>query len=147
VLFEYDPSNDNDAGVDTRFYKDHIKDYSAKKISQKEKYDLKNAHIKKILKNSRLVFEKEEYLIIEYTKIFDQTKYCQYFNQTMKYTNIFINECPYKNCRFTCDKNEFINADALLFHVSDTDKEAAKDKNYISNIKNMHEKYPAKLFM
>lgn len=45
----------------------------------------------------------------------------------------FLDTCKYKNCFFTCDKNTFNKADALMFHESDF-KHELNDKNLINNL-------------
>ncbi|CAF1584169.1 unnamed protein product, partial [Adineta ricciae] len=55
-----------------------------------------------------------DYLILEYTTVFNQPKFC---GKTP--TFIFGKHCPYQNCRYTCDRNWSKSADVLLMHHHD----------------------------
>lgn len=94
---------------------------------------------------------KPEYLILEYTKFWQQTKFCKYFAGPQKVTNpkskVFINECPYTNCKFTCDKQKISEADALLFHESDVNEEQYNNNMYINDVAKLHMARPEQLFI
>jgi hypothetical protein len=62
---------------------------------------------------------KSSYLIYEFTKFNKNSKYCHLFNQPEDELNFYLNECPVKNCKFTCDKYLFDKADAVLFNEYD----------------------------
>jgi glycoprotein 3-alpha-L-fucosyltransferase len=82
------------------------------------------------------------YIILEYTKIFGASKFCEnkldknmmeqykddkrfmktFSNENKKTTNRrynLLDNCEYKNCFFTCDKSQVSTANALLFHDYD----------------------------
>ena len=74
------------------------------------------------------------YLILEYTRIFSRTKYCQMkidSNDLNNYKNLslfteknvesketfdLLENCLFKNCFFTCNKSFADKSDALIFH-------------------------------
>jgi glycoprotein 3-alpha-L-fucosyltransferase len=96
-------------------------------------------------KNHRIKDNDEEvrqaksfYLIAEYTKFYRKEKFC---NRRLNYQSMnfetsalkqalsrnnqtgmmyrLLDNCLYKNCFFTCDRDRFKEADALLFHETD----------------------------
>lgn len=70
----------------------------------------------KILDNGyREQNQNENYLIIEYTKFFGGIKFCQ-----KNSTEIFGDQCPYKNCFYSCNHSLASQAQLLLFHKYDT---------------------------
>ena len=146
ILFNTSPPNDQDRIVEEiskEVSQNYLKDYLHSQNlwkPMKEEYDLKNSHNKRVFLNSRSIesIEKKEYLIVEYTKIMDETKYCQYFEKfspDLATQHTYIDECPYKNCKFTCDKSFIDHADVLLFHESDLKKDVSKNKNYYNELK------------
>lgn len=134
----------NDFNVNISDYLQRFNDYKSIKNKQKQLDDTKFKYIKIVNKNSRSNLNKSEYLIFEYTKFFDSTKNCQHENRL---ENIYFKECPYKNCRFTCDQNELEKSDALLFHESDMKNELKKDKTYIETISKKHRKNPEQIYI
>ena len=129
----------NDLTVNTNNYPSEYKlhkkvsDYFNKKYLFTDKTYWK---FKKVLPNSRYTREigKNEYLILEYTKIFDETRFCSLKNQT----KIYVDSCPYKNCRFTCDRGKAYEADAVLFHEADIYKETTEDMIFLKKTFSRH---------
>ena len=83
---------------------------------------------------------KPVYLILEYTKVFGTSKYCNQrideipkFNKNNKRYNL-LEKCAFKNCFFTCEKSFRNEADALLFHSSDLTNEIQKNKKDFDNL-------------
>jgi hypothetical protein len=70
---------------------------------------------------------KEKYLILEYTNVFFQPKFCSKSN--MDIFNSKIEWCKYRNCEYTCDKTKIKIADALIFHMVDILNEYTKDSS------------------
>ncbi|CAF1103080.1 unnamed protein product [Adineta steineri] len=68
----------------------------------------------KIIIEDRNKFKKLNYTILEYTTVFDRPKFC---GKTQDF--IFGKQCPYKNCRYTCNRKWSNIADVLLMHRSD----------------------------
>ncbi len=134
----------NDFNVNTSDYLSRFNDYRKVKLKQKNYSDtIQFSNTKTVINNARLDLRKPSYTIFEYTKFFGQTKYCQ-INQT---ENIFLNECPYKNCRFSCEPKDLTAADAILFHESDMKNDMKSDVNYIERISKMHLKNPDQIFI
>ena len=138
---------EDDSRVDTAWYQRRYYDYYARKQTLRDEYLQTNMDIKTVVNNSRTIMDKSEYLIVEYTKIFGQTKYCQISNKSHANPDLFVNECPYKNCRFTCDKRQVPNADALLFHEADITSEALLDKAYINKVAELHRQILKSVFI
>jgi hypothetical protein len=96
--------------------------------------------VDKIVSNTvkRKSIKKNYYLIVEYTKIFSQVKFCdkriddfpllKNSNKNSERFNL-LDDCEFKNCFFTCDKKYVDNADSLLFHYSDLLNDIEKNKN------------------
>ena len=108
--------------------------------SELKKNDLNQISIqnefKTIIPNQRAKHSllKQSYVIVEYTKIFDSSKYCTNPSQE----SIYLSQCPYKNCLFTCDKRKAFSADALLFHEADLVKQSIEEsiflKKYLNDV-------------
>lgn len=89
-----------------------------------------------------------DYLILEYTKIGGHPRFCENFDNLDTSDNlnsilgedesiknkIFVEQCPYKNCRFTCQKTRINEAHVLLFHESDLKQEIEKEDAYFDKL-------------
>ncbi|CAM4934547.1 unnamed protein product [Rotaria socialis] len=54
------------------------------------------------------------YLILESTTVFGRPRFCSYTNE-----QIFGRACPYRNCKYTCDRTRDSDAHVLLMHKRD----------------------------
>jgi hypothetical protein len=43
--------------------------------------------------------------------------------------DLFLKQCPYTNCRFTCDRQQLPGSDAVLFHEADVNAELDSDES------------------
>lgn len=68
---------------------------------------------------------RDEFLLIEYTKIFDNEKFCR-----KTPTEIFGKQCPYKNCLYSCNKTLASQAQLLLFHKYDVNPKTMPPTNF-----------------
>ena len=85
----------------------------------------------KTIQANRRSSKKDNYLIIEYTKIFFLEKFCKFSSNQI--FNSPIEKCKYQNCNYTCNKIDYLKqADALIFHQRDLEAEF-KD-TFISSI-------------
>lgn len=132
----------NDLTVDTSDYMQRFVEYRAIKLNQKQIFDKKFQNFKTVIPNARKDLNKSTYLIYEYTKFFDNTKNCQRTE-----SQVYNKECPFKNCKFTCDSNDFHKSDAVLFHESDMKNELKLDPNYIDKISALHKQNSNQLFI
>ncbi len=122
-------SNDRDDNINTDTYLSeadrfkHIKEQFQEK-SNYAKYKVKSdSNIQQRLRS----LNKHEYLILEYTKFWGNTKFCHVSNNQ----DLFSKQCPYTNCKFTCDKQLRSTSDALLFHEADINSELDRDKLFL----------------
>jgi hypothetical protein len=129
-----DETNNYYTGIDLKintshYLSEYIK-YDAVKVNLKRQLDQVNAQSKVVLPRGRSEQSlfKKEYLLLEYTTVFQQRKYC---DLPIERSPSYINECPYKNCHFTCDRSLARSADLLLFHVPDLIGESTETKIYI----------------
>lgn len=109
----------NDETDETSTYNQEFQEYNSVKMKYKEKTD---GNLKAIFPNTRNTdsLKRSKYVILEYTKVFEKTRYCHLFKSSSTfYQDLYINECKYKNCIFSCDKTLTATADALLFHEAD----------------------------
>ena len=137
--------NVNDFTVNTSDYLARFNEYRAIKYKQKLNADsIQYKHIKTVVEDARHDVNKPIYTIYEYTKFFGQIKNCHSENQTEK---VFSKECPYKNCKFSCDLNDLARADAVLFHESDMKYYMKSDVNYIDRIAKMHRKNSNQIYI
>ncbi len=76
----------------------------------------------KTIQANRRSSKNDNYLIIEYTKIFFLEKFCKFSSNQI--FNSPIEKCKYQNCNYTCNKIDFLKqADALIFHQRDLEAE------------------------
>lgn len=134
-----------------KWYSNRLKDSNVSTINYLNEYNLKetnlakllaerngkNKAIKTIIENGRNIknLQKSEYLIIEFSKFFYQSKFCHLFDSPNDLTKakeiIFLKECPYRNCVFSCDKSKIAKADAVLFYDHDLLKESTENSYYL----------------
>jgi hypothetical protein len=128
-----------DQFVKTQSYLELYNDRN-KLLKEKQTHD---PNLKVVVENGRLdQIDKEKYTIIQYTPIFGKEKLCNKYNELR--SKMFLEECPYKNCEFTCEKNNLENSNTvLLFHEWDL----SRDGNLLKKAIKLHEKYPSKLFV
>lgn len=126
-----------DSNVSTRNY---LNEYNLKETNLANllaERNGKNKAIKTIIENGRNIknLQKSEYLIIEFSKFFYQSKFCHLFDSPNDLTKakeiIFLKECPYRNCVFSCDKSKIAKADAVLFYDHDLLKESTENSYYL----------------
>ena len=120
----------NDLNINTDTYlSDHLR-LKAEKANHVK--DSPNNMYKQIgfMERNRESIRKNEYLIVEYSKFFYKTKYCHLNNQQ---DNIYVKQCPNKNCIFSCDKRLTNKADALLFYDYDLLHESTETTYYIQS--------------
>ena len=120
----------NDLNINTDTYlSDHLR-LKAEKANYVK--DSPNNMYKQIgfMERNRESIRKNEYLIVEYSKFFYKTKYCHLNNQQ---DNIYVKQCPNKNCIFSCDKRLANKADALLFYDYDLLHESTETTYYIQS--------------
>lgn len=109
----------------------------------KTQLDRINSKIKIQLPNRRVIKTKKEFLILEYTKVIGVEKYCHHYkhdknlnslNDEYAKKQLFVDECPYKNCKYTCDMVQVNKADMLIFHEGDLKKELSQNDQYLSQL-------------
>ena len=119
----------NDDNLDTSSYSEEYKKYNEIKLVYKQKSDSFNSALKTVVENTRRKedIKKNIYLIVEYTKVFEKEKYCH-----KSIAELYVKECKYKNCYFSCSKDQVNTADALLFHETDLKQQISnKDKKLL----------------
>jgi hypothetical protein len=119
----------NDDNLDTSSYSEEYKKYNEIKLVYKQKSDSFNSALKTVVENTRREedIKKKKYLIVEYTKVFEKEKYCH-----KSIAELYVKECKYKNCYFSCSKDQVNTADALLFHETDLKQQISnKDKKLL----------------
>jgi hypothetical protein len=134
----------DDTNVDTGSY---LLDYSRaveRSINLRAQLDRENYNSKIIHLNGRKsMLNKTEYLIYEYTKVIGVEKYCQHFkheknvqskSDSYARNQLFVKECPYTNCKFTCDSSKVNQADVLLFHEGDLKLDMKNNRNYLAEL-------------
>lgn len=128
----------NDFDINTHSYMSDYLSIRKKLLNITLERNLKYGHIKKIIQDDRnplRILKRTDYLIVEFTKFFYQTKYCHLFDQDFNKAkeNVFLKECFYKNCVFSCDKSKVLKADALLFYDYDLVRESTESSIYIKS--------------
>ena len=78
-----------------------------------------------IHENVRVIIPNQQFLLIEYTKIFGIRKFC-----SKNSTEIFGEECPYQNCFYSCDQSLAAQAHLLLFHKYDVTPATVPPANF-----------------
>lgn len=127
-VIEYKKLKNND-NLDTSSYSEEYKKYNEIKLVYKQESDSFNSVLKTVVEHTRREedIKKNKYLIVEYTKVFEKEKFCH-----KSITELYVKECKYKNCYFSCSKDQVNTADALLFHESDLKQQISnKDKKLL----------------
>lgn len=124
----------NDHNVTTIEYLNDYKLFTHKISSLKQIYNSQNSDIKTINLYNRAfdTLNKTNYSVVVYTNVFYERKFCE-FDQDM-----YLNECPYKNCKFTCEKSKIYSADALLFSEFDLYAESIEDRIFLKKTLGRH---------
>ena len=132
-------ADENDMSVNTNSY---IELFNEQNRTKK----FESILTKRITKNGRFAaINQTSYKVLQYTTIFEEPRLCRTYDSLKE--RIYVDECPYKNCAFTCDKAEFNTADAILFHESDIKSELRKDPDFIQKSVRLHEQNPHMLFV
>lgn len=66
------------------------------------------------------------FLVIEYTRFFGSKKFC-----SKNSSEIFGDQCPYKNCFYSCNQSLASQAQLLLFHKYDVNLDTVPPKDFI----------------
>lgn len=82
-----------------------------------EERNVENKKYKTIINHRRKSTGKSSYSIIMYTDVFGTKKLCTGDE------DLFLKECPFKNCNFSCDRDQASNADAIIFSERDLSME------------------------
>lgn len=119
--------SDIDLEVNTSKYETDYSKYSKFKRKTKTKLDKANERVKKVFVHGRnpASLNKTEYLILTYTRVFDVPKLCGNVD--------LLEQCPFKNCRFTCNRNYARYADMVIFHAHDLLIEETETKVYLKS--------------
>jgi hypothetical protein len=130
--------NLNDSFVGSHNY---LVDYKYKREQLINELSIRSQLFSKFrVKNKRKNINKQAYLVLEYTKFFYNKKYCHLFQDNLNETiqHLYLNECPYKNCKFTCDKSLALEVDALLFYDYDLTRESTETTYYLKKFLHSH---------
>ena len=104
-------------------YSDEIQSDIRAIVALRNKYKNKadKSEMKSVELNRRQ--SKKDYLIIEWTKVFFQPKFCD--KTPAEIFNSDLEKCDIANCQYTCDHadDNLKNADALIFHLRDLEAE------------------------
>ena len=122
----------DDSRVDTsRYVDEYIERVNAiaDLVDQRNQDKFQYKTIRKNRRQSSL--HKQEYLILTYTLVMGRLKYCQ----GVRSNDSFLEQCPYKNCVFSCDREDEKRADALLFHEYDLKRVETEASYYIKNLR------------
>jgi hypothetical protein len=136
----------NDNGLN-KLYMSQLNNLNLKDVAENK--------IKNIRKRNESRINKKNYIVLEYTRIFGSTKYCQQkiikpknligkspivnslINQSLKFKDEYtiLDKCLFNNCYFTCDQSYSAIVDAVLFHETDLIQNINKaDKDSSVNI-------------
>lgn len=120
-----------DQSVETSSYLREYERYSERKRGIKVKLDAVNEQrgVKRVVagKRDRSSLQKPDYLMLAFTTIFGANRYCE----SGKSQEMFVDQCPYKNCRFSCDRSKARSADLVLFHAEDLIHESTETRVYL----------------
>lgn len=133
-------SHYDDIRVDTSNYIDEYIEHENGLSDIADQRNVDKAQYKSMRKNKRTGVYKSHYLVVQYTPIMGQMKYCASF----KAEENFVEQCPYKNCRFSCEATDASRADALLF--SEYDLQRVETETSFS-IKKMRQGRPEQIWI
>jgi hypothetical protein len=109
----------------------YLEDYNS--IQNKKKTsNVKFNQFKTVIENKRPVkmLNNSLYNVLVYTKVFGNYKFCDKSSTPIQQ----LNECPYKNCHFTCDRSEIYRVNAVIFHEFDLYKETIEDFLFLKRL-------------
>ena len=132
----------NDSKIDMRDVLVEIESFQVGKNEYKKTHDSLMRNYKLINPFGRPSVDtgKRLYTVLEYTRFFDRTKFCQLFDEKseLEYEDgknrIYLSQCKYKNCIFTCNKDKVKDADAILFHEKDLRDQLYYDSGYLDSL-------------
>lgn len=138
---------ESDENVDTSKYLHGYSQFLAQRYAFQAHTFYENAEFKKELNNNMRSkhLRKSDYLIYEYTPFMGSSKYCHLFEQNNN-PDIYLKQCPYTNCRFSCDSTRINQADVLLFHEADAKELINKDSNYVHRVLELRNKNRDQIF-
>lgn len=122
--------SDIDLNINTSRYVSDYEQFKAKHEQTKQLLDEASSTLgKRVVYNARSEssIRKADYLIVEFTRVFGSRKFCLNENSS----SMYLAECPFKNCHFTCDRSSSRRADAFLFHAFDLLHESTETRVYI----------------
>jgi hypothetical protein len=137
-IFKNEIIIDDDSNVKTSNYLMEYLKLQNKWQLLKRKHDYENSYNKKIIQVKAKHRRKIEYVILEYTKVMGREKFCQYYDDkeaTNPEEKLYLKECPFTNCKYTCDKTTLNSADGVLFHESDLKLEVFNNPKYFEKLK------------
>lgn len=119
--------NDLDIETEIKLDLEYLQDQKLMSAQAISKFS--NQGFKYVQENKRHLTEaKKQYLILEYTKVFYQPKFCSKSNAEI--FNSQMEQCEYSNCVYSCNKEDDLkNADALIFHLRDMETELKTNGN------------------
>lgn len=133
-LISNEVSHYDDMRVDTSHYANEYIEHENRLSEIVDQRNVDKAEFKSMRKNKRTAIHKSEYLIVQYTPIFGKMKYCDRFLAADK----FVEQCPYKNCKFSCEATDASRADALLFSEYDLQRAETETSYYIKKMRETH---------
>ena len=119
-----------DHSVDTSSYaREYDRYLERKRVKVKLDAVSEQRGVKRVVagKRDRSSLQKREYLMLAFTTIFGANRYCE----SEKTQELFVDQCPYKNCRFSCDRSKARSADLVLFHAEDLIHESTETRVYL----------------
>lgn len=140
---------EKDDDMDTSTYLESYNNFVQQRSQFKRQTYYENSALKKEYTYSTHRAEhlnKPYYLIYEYTPFFGGSKFCQLYDANGKEPEIFLKNCPYTNCKFTCDADKVATADVLLFHEGDIKNLIRADSKYIDKVIDIRRQRPDQIF-
>lgn len=116
-----------DMSVDTSSYVKEFEHYAQLKAVVKPHLDESNSRFKRVSKGARHPggLRKSHYRLLMFTTVFRSSRFC--------HNPPVLEQCPFKNCLYTCDRDQARNADLVMFHADDLIREETETKVYLKS--------------
>lgn len=119
-----------DREVDTSSYLEELAKFNLVRYRKSNAVANIGSDVKQVLRDKRALSSrfKSEYAVALFTNIFyERPGFCD------NPKSMYVDQCPYKNCKFTCDRKNARFADMVMFHAYDLLNEDVETRVYVKS--------------
>lgn len=119
-----------DREVDTSSYLEELGKFNLVRYRKSNAVANIGSDVKQVYRDKRALSSrfKSEYAVALFTNIFyERPGFCD------NPKSMYVDQCPYKNCKFTCDRKKARFADMIMFHAYDLLNEDVETRVYVKS--------------